>query len=103
VDAAALIRRARTKAGLSLRHLAQRAGTSHATLSAYESGHVIPSVQTAARIIRAAGFGVEMELIPLVGSADGSRGDELVQVLDLAAEFPGRHFRDLRYPIFGAQ
>ena len=34
----AQLRRARLSAGLSLREVAQRAGTSHATLSAYERG-----------------------------------------------------------------
>ena len=67
MDAAALIRRARSGAGFSLRHLAELAGTSHATLSAYEGDHVNPSMQTVQRIIRAAGFGLTIELVPLVG------------------------------------
>ena len=100
MSAAALIRRARSSAGFSLRHLAERAGTSHATLSAYETGHVNPSVQTIQRIIRAAGFGLSMDLIPLAGDVDGNRGDELLQVLELAAQFPTRHTRDLQYPRF---
>jgi transcriptional regulator with XRE-family HTH domain len=98
---AAVTRRARIRAGFSLRHLAERAGTSHATLSAYETGRVSPSVQTVQRIIRAAGFEMAIDLVPLVGSDELNRGDELVQVLELASQFPARHTRDLPYPIFG--
>lgn len=101
MDAAVLIRRARARSGLTLRQLAGRAGTSHATLSAYESARVQPSVPTAERIVRAAGFGLAVELLPLVGDGPGARGEELVQVLDLAAQFPARHARRLRYPRFG--
>jgi transcriptional regulator with XRE-family HTH domain len=103
MNAAALVRQARTRAGFSLRHLAERAGTSHATLSAYESGHVDPSVQTLQRIIRAAGFGLAIDLFPVVGDTDLSRGDELLQVLELASQFPARHTADLRYPKFTQQ
>jgi transcriptional regulator with XRE-family HTH domain len=102
MDAAALIRRARSRAGYSLRHLAELAGTSHATLSAYESDHVNPSMQTVQRIVRAAGFDLTIDLVPRVGDARSSRGDELVQVLELAAEFPARPGRKLKYPKFGS-
>lgn len=51
--------------GLSQRVLAQRAGTSHATLSAYESGKIDPSVATFNRILRAAGFQVDIDLVAL--------------------------------------
>jgi transcriptional regulator with XRE-family HTH domain len=101
MDAGALIRRARSGAGFSLRHLAELAGTSHATLSAYESDRVNPSMQTVQRIIRAAGFGLTIDLVPLVGDTGSSRGDELLQVLELAAAFPARHGRKLKYPRFG--
>jgi transcriptional regulator with XRE-family HTH domain len=84
-----------------LRHLAERAGTSHATLSGYETGRISPSVQTIQRIIRAAGFDMEIDLVPLVGSDELNRGDELAQVLELASRFPARHSRDLLCPIFG--
>ena len=56
MDAAAVIRTARAGAGLSLRGLAGRAGTSHATLSAYEAGRVHPSIDTVGRIVGAAGY-----------------------------------------------
>lgn len=101
MTAATLLRNARTRSGLTLRELAARAGTSHATLSAYETARVQPSVETAERIVRAAGFGLALELLPLAGEGQRDRGDELVQVLELAAQFPARHARRLRYPRFG--
>src|ERR1700728_52526 len=103
MNAASLLRGARADAGLSLRHLAERAGTSHATLSAYEAGHVNPSMHTVQRIVRAAGVRLTIELVPTVGDPAHSRGDELVQVLELAAQFPTRHSPDLRYPRFGSR
>ena len=102
MSAGTLLRRARALSGLSLRHLAERAGTSHATLCAYEAGNVNPSMQTVLRIVRAAGFGLTMDLVPIVDDLDHSRGHELIQVLELAAQFPIRHDPDLRYPTFGS-
>jgi len=97
------IRTARRRAGLSLRELAARAGTSHSTLSAYEAGVKVPTVETLTRIIRAAGFGLDLELSPRAGGPDlGDRGRELVEVLELAAQFPARHDPHLRFPKFGA-
>lgn len=98
------VRAARRRAGLSLRALAARAGTSHATLSAYEQGHKVPSVDTFTRIVRAAGFDLQIETRPRVGGVDQKdRGEELREVLELAAQFPARHERTLPYPRFGAR
>lgn len=52
----ALIRQARAAAGLTLRDLAARAGTSDATLSAYETGAKDPRTSTLLRVLEAAGF-----------------------------------------------
>jgi transcriptional regulator with XRE-family HTH domain len=103
MDAASLLRQARADSGLSLRRLAERAGTSHATLSAYEAGHVNPSMQVVQRIARAAGFSLTIELQRVLGDPAHDRGNELVQALELAAQFPARHSRDLRYPRFCSQ
>lgn len=54
-DAGALITDARRSAGLTLRALAERAGTSASTLHAYERGAKEPRLSTLARIIGAAG------------------------------------------------
>lgn len=54
--AAQLIARARRFAGLSQDELARRARTSRTALSAYEHGHKSPTLETAARLLREAGF-----------------------------------------------
>lgn len=94
---------ARQAAGLSLRELAQRAGTSHSTLLAYEKGQKTPSVATFLRILEAANFAVDFELSPRIRVMDGlDRGEELEQALNLAAQFPARHNKHLDLPRFGA-
>lgn len=53
ISASHLIRSHRLAAGLTLRRLASRAGTSAATLSRYESGLIDPTVRTLNRILGA--------------------------------------------------
>ena len=102
VDVAALLRWARTESGLSLRALAERAGTSHSTLAAYEGGRKVPSIATLERLLRSAGFRLQVEVEPSVGGPDPTaRGRELAEVLTLAEQFPARHRRTLEFPIFG--
>jgi transcriptional regulator with XRE-family HTH domain len=55
---------ARRQAGLTQANLAQRAGTSQAAISAYESGRRSPSVDTLCRILAAAGVELRMRLAP---------------------------------------
>jgi transcriptional regulator with XRE-family HTH domain len=103
VDAARTLRRARRKSGLSLRALAERAGTSHATLAAYEAGRAIPRVDTLDRILRAAGYATDIDVVRRPDATDaerGAKGRELLQALELAAMFPARHSRRLRFPRF---
>jgi transcriptional regulator with XRE-family HTH domain len=57
-----LLERARRLAGLSRSELARRAGASRPTLAAYAAGTKSPNLATAERIVRAAGF--ELELAP---------------------------------------
>lgn len=59
-----LIKIARLEAGLSQRELAARAGTSQATLSAYEAGRKSPGLDTLERIVRGAGFDLRITLEP---------------------------------------
>lgn len=94
-----MLRRARQRAGLTLRALAQRAGTSHSTLAAYEAGRVVPTVDTFTRILTAAGFTVSLSMTPRV-AGDEERGRELVDALELAEQFPVRHGRTIEYPAF---
>jgi transcriptional regulator with XRE-family HTH domain len=104
MDAPTILRTARREARLTLRELADRAGTSHATLSAYEHAAKTPTVDTFARVLRAAGYVLDgaltrrIEADPRTGLA---RGDELAAVLELAAQFPARHDAELRAPVFG--
>ena len=101
MDAAVIIRTARRQAKLSLRVLAARAGTSHATLSAYENGRVDPTTRVLERIIAASGRSLEATLLGRPpGLIPMSRGDELAAVLELAEQFPARHSSRLKYPVF---
>jgi uncharacterized protein len=54
--AGALLRRARTGAGLSQAELAARAGVTQSVISVYESGHRQPALPTLAALIEAAGY-----------------------------------------------
>jgi transcriptional regulator with XRE-family HTH domain len=88
-----LIRRARGLAGLTQRALAERAGTSHATIAAYETGAKVPRVDTLDRILQAAGCvpDVELRRRPDTTLADReAKGRELLAALELAAAFPLR-------------
>ena len=92
MDAADLICDARGRAGLTIRQLALRAGTSHSAIAAYESGAKVPGGPTLERILRSCGFGLRAELEPLAPFEDRrARGRELIDVLDLAEQFPARH------------
>jgi transcriptional regulator with XRE-family HTH domain len=102
MEAAFTIRRARTMAGLTLRQLADRANTSHPTLSAYEQGRTTPRVDTLNRILRAAGFETDLVLSPRADEVGQrvSKGEELAALLDLAEQFPARHASKIEYPPF---
>ena len=89
----------RRRTGVSRRELAERAGTSAATLVAYESGRVQPSVPVLERIVGAIGFDVVLQ--PRARHFDPvARGDELVSALRLAAQFPARQPKAWRAPVF---
>ena len=100
VDTGVAIRRAREGAGLSQSQLAERAGTSQAAISVYESGRKKPSVATLGRILEAAGARLAVEPTPPANRADRltQNGRRLVDVLALAEALPSRHARNLRYP-----
>ena len=102
-----LLRGARLAAGLSLRELGARAGTSHATLSAYEQGNKVPSVATFLRVLQACEFAVDFQLRPRVLWRNGlARGEELAEALELAEQFPSRYETSrppLEFPRFGAR
>lgn len=56
------MREARDLAGLSQRELARRAKTAQSVVARIEAGQTSPSFETAARILRAAGFDLRTEL-----------------------------------------
>jgi transcriptional regulator with XRE-family HTH domain len=105
VDIPSTLRDARHRAGLSQAALAQRAGTSQATVSTYESGHKQPSVDTLSRLLAATGWRLAVEP---VARREPSRAEHervartLVEVLALAEALPTRHRADLRYPRLAA-
>jgi transcriptional regulator with XRE-family HTH domain len=105
-NAGAQLRAARERMGLSLREVARRAGTSHATLSAYERGLKSPSLQTFYRIVHACDLALDLQFRPRVRYAQSSareprmtRGEELEAVLRLAAQFPSRPARQIKGPV----
>lgn len=103
MDAAGILRSERSRAGLSQGELAARAGTSQATVSAYENGRKQPSVETLARLLAAAGARLTVEHgapVRIEPSAAQQRraGRVLLDVLALAEALPTRHQPELRYP-----
>lgn len=100
MDPARTLRDARIGAALTQAELAARAGTSQATLSAYERGRKEPSLATLDRLLRATG----RRLSTAPAAREPTRAEleltarRLTDVLDLAAALPTRHERHLRYP-----
>lgn len=104
MQASTVLRHARRSRDLTVSALAVAAGTSQPTLTAYETGRMTPGVGTFSRLVEAAGYAVDARLVRR--HRDGptpalTRGEELAQVLDLAAQFPAEHARHLGYPVFG--
>lgn len=103
MDPGSAIRRARLRAGLTQHALANRAGTSQATLSAYESGRKQPSVGTLDRLLAAAGARLTVvpadarEREPGPGEL-ARRGRDFVRALELAEALPVSHRPTLGYP-----
>jgi transcriptional regulator with XRE-family HTH domain len=103
MDAGSTLQAARTRAGLTQGQLASRAGTSQATISAYENGSKQPTVATFSRLLAAAGARLAVEAAPAqltepspAQLARAGRG--LAQVLELAEALPVSHPPDLRFP-----
>ena len=96
MDAASLLRTARSRAGLSQRALAAAAGTSQSAVAAIEAGRKQPTVATLERLLHAAGT----ELVPAdeEQAALLRRGRRLEDVLHLAEALPFRREGGLRFP-----
>lgn len=103
METGATLREARTKAGLTQAALAQRAGTSQATISAYEHGRKEPSVETFSRLLAATGSRLTVRpgsnaVVKPTAAQRARAGGTLVDVMLLAEELPTRHEPKLRFP-----
>jgi uncharacterized protein len=104
MTAAELLREARERAGLTQSALAARAGTSQATLSAYESGARQPNLDTFLRLIAATDSTLIVRPGPKRHVAIPTRSETrrvartLPEVIGLAEALPHRHHRRLAYP-----
>ena len=95
---ASTLRYARERAGLSVRAAASRAGVSRSTLAAYERGARTPSLDRLCDILEALGFAIYLELEPRVRERNGvPRGEELLQVIRLAEQFPPRERPEINF------
>ncbi len=59
-----LVREARKRAGLTQAELAARAGTTQSAIARVESGAVAPSLKRLTELVRAAGFDIDVRLVP---------------------------------------
>jgi transcriptional regulator with XRE-family HTH domain len=104
VDVAATLHAERLRAGLSQAELARRAGTSQATVSAYETGAKQPSVATFSRLLAATGARLSVSHAAPASVAQPApaelrrAGETLAQVIRLAEALPVEHAPGLRYP-----
>ena len=98
MDAALELRIARRRAGLSQRALATRAGTSQATLSAYEAGRKVPTLAVLDRLLTAAGAELAVGRPPREPAELEQAGRHLVAVLELAEALPFRRDGELAFP-----
>lgn len=74
VKSAALLREARLRAGFSQAALSERSGVHRVQINRYEAGAIAPSLDTLVELVRACGFDLPLELVPLDLSADEGLG-----------------------------
>jgi transcriptional regulator with XRE-family HTH domain len=99
MDVGVSLRLLRRRAGLTTRQLADLAGTSHATVSAYETARKVPNAQTLIRLVTAAGG--ELIARPVgAGFGGGDHAREFLDALSLVELLPTKHAPLLRYPKF---
>lgn len=85
LDPAYLLHKARQKAGLTQRKLAERADTSQSVVARIESGVTNPTIKTFNHLINAAGFELETELV--VRPVEGSHMlEDVARILQLSPE-----------------
>jgi predicted nucleotidyltransferase/DNA-binding XRE family transcriptional regulator len=101
VSSGTMIRDARQRARLSQTDLARRAGVAQSVISAYESDRREPGLRTLAKLIKATGHDLAVELIPAprnrLGLPDTPLGRRLCRhrkgVIELAARRGARNVR----------
>lgn len=100
--APALLKRVRRAAGMSQRELARHAGVSQPVIAAYERGRRQPSLPTLQRLVRAAGYDLAIDLLPVRRRPDPERaGRHLLLALELAEHLPRRRRpKELAFPGF---
>ncbi len=59
-----LIAEARKRAGLTQRELGARLGSHQSVIARWETGRVSPDLETVQRVVRAAGFDLNLSLVP---------------------------------------
>jgi transcriptional regulator with XRE-family HTH domain len=65
MDAGQFVREARTRAGLTQRALAGRAGVSQSLVARIEAGSVDPTFDRLLQLVRACGFDLDVRVVPL--------------------------------------
>jgi len=98
LDAAVLITHARKVSGLTQHQLATRAGTSQSAIARYENGVASPSADTLARVLKANGLKLEVQLVPATLSNLASPRAKLLRekrgdILKIARKYEARNLR----------
>jgi len=106
MDSATTLRDARRQSALTQADLAKLAGTSQATISAYEASRKRPSVETLDRLLQACGARLRVEcgherVVVPSRQRHARSARALVDVLALAEALPTRHDPELRFPRLG--
>jgi transcriptional regulator with XRE-family HTH domain len=84
-EAGRLLHEARTRAGLTQRELARRAGTAQSVVARIEAGQTSPTVGTLERLLDAAGFEPRIELTHRP-AADSHMLEDVARILRLTPE-----------------
>lgn len=80
-----LVKRARTRSGLTQRELARKARTAQSVVARVETGQNSPSWDTLVRLLRGAGFNLKAQLEP-VRLMDKSVLDDVPRILRMSPE-----------------
>jgi len=102
VNTAKVLVAARARSGLTQVEVARRAGTSQATLSAYENGAKTPSIGVLQRLLGATGQVLKVADMPgeiaITRKRQAVTARRLADVIALAEVLPISHEPELRYP-----